>query len=53
MTHCPFRELQTKSLLQVEDAFVTALESLERPDLAALVRGGKKYIPFVIGTTVS
>jgi hypothetical protein len=42
-------------LSELEDTFTTAFESLERPDLAALVRGGKKYqrIPFVIGTDFS
>jgi hypothetical protein len=38
-------------LSELEDTFATAFESLDRPDLAALVRGGKKYqrIPFVVG----
>ena len=42
-------------LSELENTFVTAFESLERPDLAALVRGGKKYqrLPFVIGSHFS
>ena len=42
-------------LSELEDTFVTAFESLERPNLAALVRGGKKYqrLPFVIGSDIS
>ena len=44
-----------EGLSELEDTFATAFESLERPDLATLVRGGKKYqrIPFVIGTDFS
>ena len=42
-------------LSEFEDAFAAVLESLECPDLAALVRGGKKYqrISFVTGTNFS
>ena len=42
-------------LSELEDTFATAFESLDRPDLAALVRGGKKYqrIPFVVGSDFS
>jgi len=42
-------------LSELEDAFAFAFESLECPDLAALVRGGNEYqrLPFVIGSYVS
>ncbi|KAF8903325.1 hypothetical protein CPB84DRAFT_1774571, partial [Gymnopilus junonius] len=40
------------NLSDLENAFAGAFDLLQRPDLAMLVRGGKKYqrLPFVIGT---
>jgi hypothetical protein len=52
-----FRERTTTTsympdLSELENTFAAAFDTLERPDLAALVRNGKKYqrLPFIIGS---